>query len=81
MESQHDKRRPDDADKLERGVAENERMNDVPLSREKTERERRKDDDSTIRQTNDIEETDSVGGGGDLAGNAAGNPDVEEEDD
>src|SRR5690606_33141530 len=63
------------ADQLEKGIAENERRNQVSMPRGKADRDRGDEDDSTIRQTRDKDETDSVGGGGDLAGNAAGNPD------
>ena len=64
-------------EKSEKGLEEHEKANytafpaDEPTgSREDKGGEKDKAD---IRQTDKEEETDSVGGGGDLAGNAAGN--------
>lgn len=72
----HKKRRdPTEVEKREKGIAENERTNYTDLGGASAERDARNDDDdSTIRETEKKEDTDTIGGGGDLAGNAAGNP-------
>lgn len=70
MKSPTDKKKSSEAEKRERGIAENERANysEYPPEDEDTKQRQKK---SSIRETDDPKETDH--GASDLAGTASGN--------
>jgi len=65
---------PVDPEKIEKGIAENERAGHEAFDRQQ-QYDDSDDDQSSIRETNDPDEVDREGG--DLAGTAAGNLDEE----
>lgn len=75
MTNKNKRQPPVDPEKLKKGISENERVGHEAFDRQQ-QYDDSDDADSSIRETNDPDETDREGG--DLAGNAAGNLDDDE---
>lgn len=77
METRKKRPDPEEVEKREKGIAENERTNYTNLGGTSAKRNNpNTDNESSIRETGKKEDMDTSGG--DLAGNAAGNPESED---